>query len=662
MNQLRISKKTWIIMVLIALTASTIWTFMSVQTKLDPVPVQKVTFTASIDYEIESRKNLLVWPSGTVFKPDQAAYFYAANPKLTIIPKFQVSGMSEGALKGTVESQVAIQAVNDKSLIYWSYPLDRTEEQPIQFTKGSGELQELVSIAGKPLAIEVSAAYALVEKISKELDFKTGTYQISILSTIQWSGVVNGQKVEEQMTHTLTAVLLQSGFTILKPSDVTEKVIAMTNPKESFSAKEKLIEWITSAPYPFGMTAALMLLLFILVVVTKKTQALEAIEHKRFKEWITEGRVESNNWIKINILTLEGLVDLAIDLDKRVIYDATLKKYFVLADEMVYVYDLASVQPLFENKPQLGKLLIESGILSPEQLETGLYYQQKIGRRLGESIIALGFIDETTLYSILAAQQHINYFELNPEEELTETSWLASMEISTAKALQALPLGLREDGKWVVACSEPSKEGIQNTLREILGTEIILVASRPSVIYETLERLAVVEKNKFGQQMEGNEVQPYERLSHEEQRDFKMAYIRGSIHQSLLLKSGGFIDMIILSQLPEGELLLNWLVNKNIVQGELVSLMKGLNKAVESMTWAERQENKVPSLLAIMENANFLTAETVDWILRESALQELPVEVFLIKNHLASVSSVANAKKMLETLERIMNQSPLSNT
>ena len=87
---------------------------------------------------------------------------------------------------------------------------------------------------------------------------------------------------------------------------------------------------------------------------------------------------------------------------------------------MTYIHDPGLTNPFIDNKQQLGKILIDRGLIQPEQLETGLYYQKRIGCRLGESLIALGFIDETILYSTLAAQQKIAYYELDTKKEITE--------------------------------------------------------------------------------------------------------------------------------------------------------------------------------------------------------------------------------------------------
>ena len=54
--------------------------------------------------------------------------------------------------------------------------------------------------------------------------------------------------------------------------------------------------------------------------------------------------------------------------------------------------------------PPLGRLLRERGLLTEEQLHTGLAQHRWSGRPLGEVIVALGFVSESTIAQALATQ------------------------------------------------------------------------------------------------------------------------------------------------------------------------------------------------------------------------------------------------------------------
>jgi hypothetical protein len=55
----------------------------------------------------------------------------------------------------------------------------------------------------------------------------------------------------------------------------------------------------------------------------------------------------------------------------------------------------------------LGRLLVEQGLLKDEELEQALAEQQTTGKRLGETIVALGFVSGPELAAALASQYGI---------------------------------------------------------------------------------------------------------------------------------------------------------------------------------------------------------------------------------------------------------------
>jgi hypothetical protein len=64
-----------------------------------------------------------------------------------------------------------------------------------------------------------------------------------------------------------------------------------------------------------------------------------AVVRDRYDEWISEGELPTgaaNEYVYIN--SLEGIVDIAIDTNKRVIYDADLETYSVVDGNIIYYY------------------------------------------------------------------------------------------------------------------------------------------------------------------------------------------------------------------------------------------------------------------------------------------------------------------------------------
>lgn len=66
--------------------------------------------------------------------------------------------------------------------------------------------------------------------------------------------------------------------------------------------------------------------------------------HKsKYSEWITYGRPMADPeyesvWEKLQVDTLEGLVDVAIDTDKRVIYSKDMSRFYIFSEGTLYTY------------------------------------------------------------------------------------------------------------------------------------------------------------------------------------------------------------------------------------------------------------------------------------------------------------------------------------
>ena len=58
-----------------------------------------------------------------------------------------------------------------------------------------------------------------------------------------------------------------------------------------------------------------------------------------------------------------------------------------------------------DEKVQLGQMLVESNLLTHEQLKMAMDFQKSVGGKLGAIIVKLGFIEDLTLTNFIARQQ-----------------------------------------------------------------------------------------------------------------------------------------------------------------------------------------------------------------------------------------------------------------
>jgi len=68
--------------------------------------------------------------------------------------------------------------------------------------------------------------------------------------------------------------------------------------------------------------------------------------------------------------------------------------------------------PQNERVIKLGQKLIEQGVIAPDQLEVALREQRRTNKMLGEALVSLGFITESTLAATLSESSGFARFDL----------------------------------------------------------------------------------------------------------------------------------------------------------------------------------------------------------------------------------------------------------
>src|SRR5512145_1285262 len=63
-------------------------------------------------------------------------------------------------------------------------------------------------------------------------------------------------------------------------------------------------------------------------------------------------------------------------------------------------------------RPRLGQLLVEAGIITPDQLAAALDLQKRDPRRLGTLLVEAGYLNETQLTQVLSQQLNAPWVSL----------------------------------------------------------------------------------------------------------------------------------------------------------------------------------------------------------------------------------------------------------
>lgn len=138
-----------------------------------------------------------------------------------------------------------------------------------------------------------------------------------------------------------------------------------------------------------------------------------------------------------------------------------------------------------ETRPHLGALLVQQGLLRPEQLDRALDVQRGTGRRLGDVLIELGFVFEQDIARAIAIQNDVPYLDL----QASSVDPLAArrMRADVGEWLRAIPVRF-EDDALLVAVADPF-ETPRRTLVAETGCKVRVCVADPSEIAVSWSRL-----------------------------------------------------------------------------------------------------------------------------------------------------------------------------
>jgi MSHA biogenesis protein MshE len=133
---------------------------------------------------------------------------------------------------------------------------------------------------------------------------------------------------------------------------------------------------------------------------------------------------------------------------------------------------------------RIGDLLIENKVISEAQLDAALAEQKKTRRKLGKTLIDLGYIQESQLLTLLSQQLKIPYLKL--QHYPIDREILKLLPEIYARRFRAIALK-EENDKILVAMTDPTDIYAYDELIKVLKRPIDLVAISESDLLTQLE-------------------------------------------------------------------------------------------------------------------------------------------------------------------------------
>jgi type IV pilus assembly protein PilB len=133
---------------------------------------------------------------------------------------------------------------------------------------------------------------------------------------------------------------------------------------------------------------------------------------------------------------------------------------------------------------KLGEILISSKIINFNQLQKALDIQRVELRSLGDILVELGYVNNNDLLEALSKQYHLERVNLS-QYNINPTAF-SKIPISVLKHYNVIPIDIK-DGFFVVATSDPENVLAVSDLSFISGMHVKLVLASKKEIQSLLD-------------------------------------------------------------------------------------------------------------------------------------------------------------------------------
>ena len=142
--------------------------------------------------------------------------------------------------------------------------------------------------------------------------------------------------------------------------------------------------------------------------------------------------------------------------------------------------------PTTKARSRLGEMLVESGAITPEQLEHALSQQKELKLPLGKTLLKLNYLTDETMRQTLSLQLNVPYLDL--EKVIIDRQLARVINRSYARRHSLLPVA--QIGRTLtVAMDDPTASNIVDELTRLTSYSITVVTASSKAIQQALRRL-----------------------------------------------------------------------------------------------------------------------------------------------------------------------------
>ncbi|MFB6146365.1 MAG: DUF5305 family protein [Halobacteriaceae archaeon] len=301
--------------------------------------VEEWSASTSYNHSAVIINDSLPFEKGEVVR-NRPIYYTNLSTELDGVYRYEYAA-DRGDLRVTTETFLLIRAgeLQDQRVVetFWevSRPLASVRTQSLE----PGESHRV------KFAVDVRDVLETIATVEQQVGAQKGLVDVRVRSVSMVNGTVEGDSVSQRHTSDMVMVVEPATFRVIQ-SDTMNRTYDTRMTREVVVEPSPLEAAGSIGSFAFATAALLALVVDRSVLgyveLDEKERELLRVERERerFAEWITTGTFPAEREYEEMVLVddLEGLVDVAIDTNKRVIEDQQLGVSTVLDGDHSYVY------------------------------------------------------------------------------------------------------------------------------------------------------------------------------------------------------------------------------------------------------------------------------------------------------------------------------------
>ncbi len=291
------------------------------------------THLGSYTYTVPVTKANPLYANGTTLEMGMPAYYFAVSPTVDMSFTYSLEANNPSDIKGKLQTMVVAtdkEGSDEEKKIFWQkgFPLKYKDTDTWTGTSVT-----------RNFSFNVSEIQSMVKDVQKQLECSEDT-TIEIVTRVNYTGKINGESVQGTKDFVMPLVISSSYYQIPEKLDFSQD----TNVTKKISVKRvPPISTIRTPLFLFLLNLVFVGAILLCVVTNKiEPKYIEKLEKERscepFKEFVSKGKLpeDIDSLIKVEISSLQGLVDAAVDMNSRVIYDSKAGIYFMIHSGVLY--------------------------------------------------------------------------------------------------------------------------------------------------------------------------------------------------------------------------------------------------------------------------------------------------------------------------------------